>query len=272
MQILSKARKETEKNGKIKKASQKAAAKDLPVNLPDGYLRRKKQLPAAQTLKLLKNEWKESAQIEDYAALWFFQKDEKLAAFCAERMEENPEPALRYLLGLMGEEWEQYRRQMTISGKMERVLRFARENVGHLSKETRSLLYEQLVYAYRRDAEWPPAVQTADGRPAPEEILREAVGPYLLQYIRTAGWSYKDKVWIVPEADEAAGHLDMASFQSALEFLYQEISPAWILPCGRYGNGAQITSLISNMKSGKTMRSMARREGRTIQSPDGPCC
>ena len=248
LQILSKARKETEKNGKIKKASQKAAAKDLPVNLPDGYLRRKKQLPAAQTLKLLKNEWKESAQIEDYAALWFFQKDEKLAAFCAERMEENPEPALRYLLGLMGEEWEQYRRQMTISGKMERVLRFARENVGHLSKETRSLLYEQLVYAYRRDAEWPPAVQTADGRPAPEEILREAVGPYLLQYIRTAGWSYKDKVWIVPEADEAAGHLDMASFQSALEFLYQEISPAWILPCGRYGNGAQITSLISNMK------------------------
>ena len=115
-------------------------------------------------------------------------------------------------------------------------------------------------------------VKLLDGRAAPAALVKRAIVPYLEllkekpQYIS----GYKEDylpVQILKEADEEAEKLEKKSFQDALEKLFDaqrrtyrpsrwnglkratktgENSP-WMYPYARYGSGAQIAALITDM-------------------------
>lgn len=88
---------------------------------------------------------------------------------------------------------------------------------------------------------------------APAFIVKCAIVPYLEQYTgrpkKIGGYKYDYvPVQIIENADKAAGLLDRADLQELVEKQYKRGGSAWLLPLGRFATGAQITSLISDMR------------------------
>lgn len=97
------------------------------------------------------------------------------------------------------------------------------------------------------------SVKLKNGGAAPAYLVKCAVVPYLDIYQgrpKHIGGYERDviEVKLLPDADRAGVLLDVISLRTALKALYEVGGSAWLLPLCRYADGAQITSLISDMK------------------------
>lgn len=246
----------------------------VKMNLPAGYLRQARALPALATAELLDNVWKNEYLAADLVSLYLFQGSTLLNK-AAELLEERDPAQMAELMrrrveeaGLTGP-----RRQRAWA----RLAEFCFAHAEDLPRDWKERHFLQpgdpaalVLQMNHVDPDSPliAQVRAADGEKADPETVRCLLASYLAEGLHCERLEQAPR--LVPAAESAAAGLDIASLQKVLPELLPEMdlgSPQ-LYPYCRFASSEQVRPLAAAIAPARSSRSGGRRGRPRAEEPD----